>query len=55
MVIRIKIWSVTCVKFISILLSLGLILEEADYASILIDIDSVILEISSESLFISII
>ena len=41
--------------FINIFLSLGLEMEDADYASILIDRDSPLLEISSQSMFINIV
>ena len=40
---------------INIFLSLGLEMEDADYASILIDRDSPLLEISSQSMFINIV
>ena len=55
MSIHINIWSVLCVKFISIFLPLVLEKEDADCASTLTDIDLAKLEISLESLFISVI
>ena len=47
MIIQINIWRVICVKFTNIFLSLGLEMEDADCASILIDIDIQIPKIDS--------
>ena len=50
MPIQTNIWSATCVKFISIFLSLGLEMEDADCASTLTDIDTHIPKIDSRNM-----
>ena len=54
-IIQIIIWRVICVKFTNIFLSLGLEMEDADCASILIDIDIHIPTIDSRSMLKSLI
>ena len=50
MIIQINIWRVICVKFTNIFLSLVLEIEDADCASILIDIDIHIPKIDSRNM-----
>ena len=50
MIIQINIWRAICVKFTNIFLSLGLEMEDADCASILIDIDIHIPKIDSRNM-----